>query len=72
MQNFKILQMKRIIILSISMICMMLTSCNDTLDLNPLDKISTATFWNKKADFDQALTAIYGQRRDPMFTADMV
>jgi hypothetical protein len=53
------------------MLFILAVSCDDNLDLNPRDKISTPTFWKKKADFEQALTAIYGQRRDRMFTVDM-
>lgn len=42
-----------------------LTSCGK-LELNPLDQISTATFWKSKSDFDKALTANYASMQaDP-------
>lgn len=36
------------------------TACKDYLQLDPLDQISSATFWKTKADFDMGLTANYG------------
>lgn len=42
-----------------------MTSCGK-LELNPLDQISTATFWKSKGDFDKALTANYASMQaDP-------
>lgn len=42
------------------------SSCNDNLDLNPLDQISSSTFWKTKGDFDKALTANYASMQaDP-------
>ena len=38
-------------------------SCNK-LDLTPLDKTTTATFFNKKADFDGGLFAAYSSMQD--------
>src|SRR5215212_9817025 len=38
-------------------------SCNK-LDLTPLDKTTTATFFTKKADFDGALFAAYSSMQD--------
>ena len=52
MKSCKIL----IIILSI----MALSGCEDYLDKQPLDQISSSTFWKTKADFEMALTANYG------------
>lgn len=63
--------MKKIIYLLIAVTFLSLNACNDVLDLNPLDAISTPTFWKKKADFDQALTAIYGKRQASIFTVEM-
>lgn len=55
--------MKKIIFSLITLSLLVLNACEGILDLNPLDKISEQTFWKKKGDFDQALTAIYGQRQ---------
>ncbi len=40
----------------------------DMLDKNPLDQLSSGDFWKSKADFDMALTAVYGQFQNSMFT----
>ncbi|MCJ7447676.1 MAG: RagB/SusD family nutrient uptake outer membrane protein [Bacteroidales bacterium] len=63
--------MKRNIFLLIIISLLALNACEDYLDLNPLDRISAPTYWKKKADFDQALTAIYGQRQAALFTSNM-
>ena len=43
-----------------------LSACNDSLELNPLDQISSSTFWKTKGDFDKALTANYASMQaDP-------
>jgi hypothetical protein len=36
---------------------MVVTSCNDELDLNPIDYFSTSTFWKDKAQFTGTITA---------------
>lgn len=38
---------------------LMFTGCTKSLNLNPEDKISSATFWKTRGDFDKALTACY-------------
>jgi hypothetical protein len=48
----------KILILVLSII--FLSGCTDYLDRQPLDKISSSTFWKTKNDFNMALTAIYG------------
>ncbi len=53
MKKYKILP---IFILSI----LLLGACEDYLDRQPLDEISSSTFWQSKTDFDMALTANYG------------
>ena len=40
-----------------------IVSCNK-LDLTPLDKTTTATFFNKKADFDGGMFAAYSSMQD--------
>lgn len=37
-----------------------LTGCQDYLEKNPLDQISSSTFWENRSDFEMALTANYG------------
>lgn len=50
----------KLIILGI-VFCMtsMFMSCNEVLDLNPTDKLSSGTFWKTKSDADLALTGVY-------------
>ena len=52
--------MKKYIVPTIIISILFLSGCEDYLDRNPLDKISTPTFWKSKADFEMALTANYG------------
>ncbi len=46
-------------------------SCDDFLDRNPLDKPSSGTFWKTEADFDQALTACYGNLQSDYFSLSL-
>jgi hypothetical protein len=48
----------KIVIIVLSLI--FLSGCTDYLDKQPLDQISSTTYWRTKKDFDMALTAIYG------------
>ena len=50
----------RNIILILVLSIIFLSGCTDYLDKQPLDKISSSTFWKTKSDFNMALTAIYG------------
>jgi hypothetical protein len=43
-------------------------SCSDLLELNPLDKSSSATFWKTETDFDNALAACYGYMQQDQFS----
>lgn len=52
--------MKRNKILIIVLSILLLSGCEDYLDRQPLDKISSSTFWQSKNDVEMALTAIYG------------
>ncbi|HUH47436.1 MAG TPA: RagB/SusD family nutrient uptake outer membrane protein [Arenibacter sp.] len=53
----------------IGIVCIGFTSCEkDALDKNPLDKLSSGQFWQSKQDFDMALTAIYGELQNGMFS----
>lgn len=52
--------MKKYIIPIIVISILVLSGCENYLDKNPLDQISSSTFWKSKTDFDMALTANYG------------
>lgn len=52
--------MKRYKLLLIVLSIFFLGGCEGYLDKQPLDQISSSTFWNTKSDFNMALTAIYG------------
>ena len=44
-------------------------SCSkDFLDKDPLDRLTGDQYWKSKADFDMALTAIYGQLQNSIFS----
>jgi starch-binding outer membrane protein, SusD/RagB family len=36
-------------------------SCSDFLDKNPLDQISSQTFWNTEKEADMALAGVYSR-----------
>ncbi|MBB5644729.1 RagB/SusD family nutrient uptake outer membrane protein [Pedobacter cryoconitis] len=48
-----------------------LSACKKALDLNPLDQISTATFWKSKEDFNKGLAAVYASMQKEDFTVGM-
>lgn len=62
--------MKRIVIISvISLFTIIIQGCNkDFLNKDPLDRLSSNQFWQTKQDFEMALTAIYGNLQNPMFS----
>lgn len=64
--------MKRKILILIALpILTLFTGCNkDYLEKNPLDQISSPTFWKQKADFDNGLTACYGVFQEETFCLD--
>lgn len=47
-----------------------LVACKKTLDLNPLDQISSTTFWKSKGDFDKALAAVYSTLQSAEFSVE--
>lgn len=52
--------MKRFISKTVGIVCIaLLFSCNDILDQNPQDAISSATFWKSEADVQMALAGCY-------------
>lgn len=60
---------KYILPILIGIICIGFTGCEtDALDKDPLDKLSSGQFWQSKQDFDMALTAIYGELQNTMFS----
>lgn len=58
--------MKRIlnICTSLCLLSLVLTSCSDELDLQPLDRLTTDTFYKSRADFDGAIFASYSSMQD--------
>ncbi len=64
--------MKKYIIsgsIALALMSVCCTSCEDFLDKNPLDKVSTSNFWNTTKDADKALTAAYSTLRTATFSA---
>lgn len=60
--------MKSYIFSLIVIVSITLSACQKSLDLNPLDQISSTTFWKTKSDFDMALTANYASMQAPMWS----
>mgnify|MGYP000313859671 CR=1 FL=1 len=55
------------------LVALTLFSCEDFLDLNPLDKMSNETFWTSEKEVQMALTGCYRRLRDePFFAASRV
>ena len=52
-----------LVVLTVIVASVIIVSCNK-LDLTPLDKTTTATFYTKKADFDAGLFAAYSSMQD--------
>lgn len=50
---------KNVIVFTLSMVMITMTGCEDFLDKQPLDKLSTATFWKTESDAMLALTGVY-------------
>lgn len=63
--------MKKNIVISacIVVLAATFTSCEDFLDKQPLDKVSSTTFWKTTKDADKALTAVYASFRNGTFSA---
>ncbi len=53
-----------IVIASTIVVC---TSCKKELDKNPLDSISSGTFWKTEEDVQSALTGVYSKLRNGFF-----
>lgn len=63
--------MKSRIITTLLITSLAFSGCKDTLDLNPLDQISTAIFYKKKGDFDKSLAAVYASLQSEEFSYGM-
>ena len=63
--------MKRYVLISSVTIALAASfiSCEDFLDKQPLDKVSTSTFWQTTKDADKPLTAVYATFRNGTFSA---
>lgn len=63
--------MKKDILISVCIASLAIgfTSCEDFLDKQPLDKVSSTSFWQTTKDADKALTAIYACFRNGTFSA---
>lgn len=57
----------RITIITILATSLLFGACKKALDLNPNDQIATATFYKSKADFDEALAAVYASLQPEEF-----
>ncbi|WP_134090099.1 RagB/SusD family nutrient uptake outer membrane protein [Olivibacter sp. XZL3] len=65
--------MKKYILLACTTVFLLgLGGCGkDFLDKDPLDRLTADQYWKTKADFDMALTAIYGQLQNSIFSYGM-
>ncbi|MBT8308638.1 MAG: RagB/SusD family nutrient uptake outer membrane protein [Maribacter sp.] len=56
--------MKKIYVFIVSLCFLGIYSCNDELDLEPLDRITQNSFYKTRADFDGAIFAAYSSIQD--------
>lgn len=61
----------RILISTLLLTSLAFSGCKDTLDLNPLDQISTGIFYKSKGDFDKSLAAVYASMQTEEFSYGM-
>lgn len=63
------MKIKNITIAAIAMLFMVISfSCNeDFLDKNPLDQISSESFWKNEADVQMAVSGVYNRLKDDFF-----
>lgn len=52
---------KNIIIIIIGVVAIFVTSCEDFLDKNPLDQVTSETFWNTEKDAEMGLAGVYSR-----------
>jgi hypothetical protein len=48
-------------IFAVGMLSMLSVSCSDFLDKNPLDQITSETFWQSEQEASMALTGVYSR-----------
>ncbi len=53
--------MKKILILSMSLLSLFSTSCEDMLEVSAPDQLTTGNYWRNASDVDKALAAAYSQ-----------
>lgn len=56
--------MKTNVLILVALLTLFTVSCEDQLDLQPLDSVTTDSFYNTRADFDGALFASYSSIQD--------
>ncbi|MBT8300864.1 MAG: RagB/SusD family nutrient uptake outer membrane protein, partial [Maribacter sp.] len=56
--------MKKIYVFIVSLCFIGIFSCNDELDLQPLDRITEQSFYKTRANFDGAIFAAYSSIQD--------
>ena len=56
--------MKKIFVLIASLCFLGIHSCSNELDLQPLDRLTTDTFYKTRSDFDGAIFASYSSIQD--------
>lgn len=59
--NDKHMKKHFIVVLMMATTGLLLSSCEDFLDKNPLDQLSSQTFWKNEKDADMALAGIYSR-----------
>lgn len=62
------LKMKYMKFIAVGIIALISLSCSDFLDKNPLDQISSETFWQNEQEAKMALTGVYSRLRAFTFT----
>ncbi|WP_209329200.1 RagB/SusD family nutrient uptake outer membrane protein [Lunatimonas salinarum] len=63
--------MKKLHYIYIIILVAFLPACEDFLDKNPPDQLSSEVFWESREDFDFALTAVYATLQNGMFSYGM-
>jgi len=61
----------KILITTIFIAALTLNACKKAISLDPLDQISTATFWKTKDDFNKGLAAVYATMQNEEFAVGM-
>ena len=67
MLKFADMKKKIILLLALSFTAGAFTSCDEFLDKNPLDQISSETFWKSEKDVEMGLTGVYSTLQTQAF-----